>query len=82
MAGLGSVSATACTLSVLNTRVDKEYNKLPKILAIEKNSDRKQFIPLYINKYRVIALVDSGSDLTLIQEGLLRKILPYKILGY
>ena len=78
MAGLGSISATACTLSVLNTRIEKQNYKLPKILAIEKDSDRKQFIPLYINKFRIIALIDSGSDLTLIQEGLLRKILPNK----
>ena len=37
--------------------------------------DRKVYIPIYIGKYRVIACTDTGSDVTLIQEGLYNKIL-------
>ena len=43
--------------------------------------ERKVYIPIYIGKYRVIACTDTGSDVTLIQEGLYKKILgkhPYE----
>ena len=36
--------------------------------------DKKIYIPLYVNNMRVIACVDSGSDLTLMQHTLYSKL--------
>jgi len=79
MAGMDYISATAYSQnSCFNVTKIQEMDFAPKILSVEQDSDRKQFIPIYINRYRVIAFVDSGSDLTLIQEPLLNKIIPNK----
>jgi dUTPase len=42
--------------------------------------DRKIHFPVYINKFRVVACSDSGSDLTLMQENLFYKIFGSKTL--
>ncbi len=39
-------------------------------------SHRKQYAPFYINKYRVVGLVDSGADMSCMHDTLLQKILP------
>lgn len=73
MAGM-RVSATAFTLSILNSQLDGEYP--PNSIYSATISARKQFVPLYLNKFRVIALIDSGADMSCMHDSLLRKILP------
>jgi len=41
-------------------------------------SERKIFIPTYINKLRVVGCLDSGSDLTILHVSLYNKITPPK----
>ena len=82
MAGLKHISATAHLHTVLTAHTEKEYDFSPQVLSAEQDHDRKQYIPLYINNFRIIALVDSGCDLTLIQKDLLHKILPSKSRWY
>jgi len=81
IAGLKHISATANMFNVLSAQ-EENYEFSPTVLSAEKDTDRKQYIPLFINKFRIIALVDSGCDITLIQEGLLNKILPTKSRWY
>ncbi len=69
IAGLKHISATANMFNVLSAQ-EENYEVSPTVLSAEKDTDRKQYIPLFINKFRIIALVDSGCDITLIQEGL------------
>ena len=44
----------------------------------KKGLDRKLFIPLFINTYRAVACVDSGSDLSLCQVSLFNKLFKDK----
>jgi len=82
MAETNHISATAYSVVIARDKNSEEFDFSPKILAVEIDSDNKQYIPIYINKFRIIALIDSGADLTLIQEVLLDKILPNKIRKY
>jgi len=80
MAGLKHISATAHLHTVLTAHTERDFS--PQVLSAEQDHDRKQYIPLFINNFRIIALVDSGCDLTLIQKDLLYKILPSKSRWY
>ena len=37
-------------------------------------SDKKTYIPVYINKYRVVGMMDSGSNVSIIHHSLLKRI--------
>jgi hypothetical protein len=39
---------------------------------------RKLYLPIFTNKYRVIGLIDFGVDITIMQETLYHKIIPYE----
>jgi hypothetical protein len=39
---------------------------------------RKLYLPIFISKYRVIELVDCSADITIMQESLYHKIIPYE----
>ena len=39
---------------------------------------KKIYLPIFINKYRVVGLVDCGADVTIMQESLFYKIIPYE----
>jgi hypothetical protein len=41
-------------------------------------TDKKVFIRTYLNKYRVVGCVDSGSDLSIMHESLFSKIFSCK----
>jgi hypothetical protein len=73
IAELRHISATAHLHTVLTADKEKQYDFSPQVLSAEQDSDRKQYIPLFINNFRIIALVDSGCDLTLIQKDLLQR---------
>ncbi len=40
------------------------------------STDKKVFIRTYLNKYRVVGCVDSGSNLSIMHESLFSKISP------
>jgi hypothetical protein len=82
IAELRHISATAHSHTVLTAHKEKQYDFSPQVLSAEQDSDRKKYIPLFINNFRIIALVDLGCDLTLIQKDLLHKILPSKSRWY
>jgi hypothetical protein len=65
MAGYGNISATAYMIKkgiVLNTAVREK----PDIIT-ESNCTKKIFISTYLNKFRIIGCIDSGSDITILQ---------------
>jgi hypothetical protein len=74
MAALADISATSYTLSVGSQppsfscyAVDDNYNSLYMV-------ERKSYCAIYINKYRTIACIDSGSDLTVMQYELFNSL--------
>ena len=75
MAGMEKVSAkTTLVVSIFNSQLQGEFP--PNSIYSANISDRKQYAPFYINKFRIIGLIDSGADMSCMQESLLRKILP------
>ena len=74
MAGMGKISATAFMVNIFNSQLQGEFP--PNSIYATSISDRKQYSPFYINKFRVIGLVDSGADMSCMHDTLLRKILP------
>jgi len=75
MAEKANISATSFTVQA--------YNSPPKCLSVSyrEGLDKKLFIPVYISNYRVIACLDSGSDLTIMQIGLYKSIFKNKKLS-
>jgi len=73
LADKANISATAFMLS---TGSQSTSNKNKTFQCFEINShlreglERKIYFPIFINNFRVIACVDSGSDVTLMQESL------------
>jgi len=74
MAGMSKISATSFMISIMHSQLQGEFP--PHSIYSATISDRKQFAPFYINRFRVIGLIDSGADMSCMQEGLLKKILP------
>ncbi len=75
MAGMEKVSAkTTLMVSIFNSQLQGEFP--PNSIYSANISDRKQYAPFYVNKFRIIGLIDSGADMSCMQESLLRKILP------
>ena len=74
MAGMGKISATAFMVNIFNSQLQGEFP--PNSVYVTSISDRKQYAPFYINKFRVIGLVDSGADMSCMHDSVLRKILP------
>jgi len=52
--------------------IDRKNLKLPGT----RGPAKKLYLPIFINKYRVIGLVDCGADITIMQESLYHKIIP------
>ena len=74
LAGMGKISATSYMISIFNSQLQGDFP--PNSIYATAISDRKQFAPFYINRFRIIGLVDSGADMSCIQENLLKRILP------
>jgi len=72
MAEKANISATSFMVQACNSP--------PKCLSVSyrEGLDKKLFIPVYIGNYRVIACLDSGSDLTIMQIGLYKSIFNNK----
>jgi len=69
MAGYSKISATSTLV-----QIKPPTKSLPHSVYQITESDQKIYIPTFLNKFRVIGCVDSGSDLTLIQTSLFKKI--------
>ena len=72
IAGMGNISATAYMIRIMGSQ---DTNSIFKISG--NDDDKKIFIPVYLNKLRVIACTDTGSDLTLLQISCFKKIFPH-----
>ena len=71
MAGYGKISATAFMIRrgivLANSAREKPKSEV-------KDSSKKIYIPTYINNLRTVGCVDSGSDITILQYDLYRRI--------
>jgi hypothetical protein len=72
IAGYQNISATACMIKLPPSH---QPVKTHSILQIDQEKVRKIYIPLYLNNIRTIGCMDSGSDITILQEGLLREFI-------
>jgi len=80
MASKSNISATAYMLT-LGIQSKIKSKKLINCYAVETpygNLEKKIYMTLYINNLRVIACVDSGSDITIMQEGLYNAIFKHR----
>ena len=82
LADYGKISATAYMLSAA-TNNNKSLNSemslrgetnLPRVLNIVNTTDKKNFIPVYFGRIRIVGFLDTGSDLTVLQDAYFRKI--------
>jgi hypothetical protein len=67
MAGYSQYTATTFMANIRR----KNY-KLPG----SRGPAKKMYLPIYINKCRIVGLVDCGTDVTILQESLYYKIMP------
>ena len=67
LAGYSGVSATAYV-------VQSPVSCNDSVFQIKQNS-KKIYIPIFINKWRIVGLVDSGSDVTILCNSLYKQIL-------
>ena len=72
MAGYSKISATA--FMTKQVTIDKNKAKGKPILETVPNTDRKIYIPTYINRFRMVGCVDSGSDLTILHDSYYKRI--------
>ena len=73
MAGMG-IPKTIYTLNIFNCQLQGDHP--PNRLYSANISARKQFVPFFINKFRIIALIDTGADMSCMHDTLLRKLIP------
>ena len=73
IAGYKNISATAFMARVNKNIQHHRKNYRETIYQISEN-DKKIYIPVYLNKYRAVGCVDSGSDLTLVHFSLFKKL--------
>ncbi len=52
MAGMGKISATAYMITIFNSQLQLQGEFPPNSIYAALISDRKQYAPFYINKYR------------------------------
>ena len=69
MAGYSQFSATTYMASA-----GRKNYKLPG----SRGPAKKMYLPIFVNKFRIVGLVDCGADVTIMQESLFYKIMPAK----
>ncbi len=95
MAGYGQISATSCIVTSSDRTtipVDIDYNtvtmnsfRLEKYAYLNKKNtrdvetDRQIYVPFYVNNHRVVGLMDSGSDITIMHASLYKRIFQTKL---
>jgi transposase InsO family protein len=77
IAGMGNISATSYMLRQMSSQ---DTNFIFRNASKNKN-EKKIYIPIYLNKFRLIACTDTGSDVTLMQNSLFKTIFPYRALS-
>ena len=83
LAGYGKISATSYMIKIDRDTMDNNYlegEPLYRIYSTDSSddSDRKIYIPTYLNKFRIVGCVDSGSDLTILHTSYFEKIFNNK----
>ena len=76
MAGYGNISATA--YMIRSRGATPSLNQHPTVCQVDQDKVRKIYIPLYVNNKRVIGCMDSGSDITIMHEGMFNRIFQGK----
>jgi hypothetical protein len=79
MAGYGKISATSYLLTSGDRRIKASFKKgKPTYKCFMTHSlpgaDRKLYIPIFINKFRIVGCVDTGSDMTILHMSYFKKI--------
>ena len=69
LAGYANISATACQINL----------PYKGNMSRDQDSDKKIFLPTFINKFRLVGCLDPGSDVTLMHESLFNKICHNKL---
>ena len=73
IAGYKNISATSFMTRV-NRNIENRRKSLNRTVCQVSENDKKIYIPVYLNKYRTVGCVDSGSDLTLLHFSLFKKL--------
>ena len=73
IAGYKNISATAF-MARINNNIENRRKIVKGTIYQVSETDKKIYIPVYLNRYRAVGCVDSGSDLTLIHLSLFKKI--------
>ena len=58
----------------INNNIENRRKIVKGTIYQVSETDKKIYIPVYLNRYRAVGCVDSGSDLTLIHLSLFKKI--------
>jgi hypothetical protein len=74
MAENSSISATSFMININHQRPEQIQLYAFDNQIHRDGIDRKTYFPVYINNYRVVVCADSGSDLTIIQFSLFKKL--------
>jgi hypothetical protein len=74
MAENSSISATSFMININHQRPEQIQLYAFDNQIHRDGIDRKTYFPVYINNYRVVVCADSGSDLTIIQLSLFKKL--------
>ena len=74
IAGYQRISATHCISGVGKPRPELAPARRTVLMTGVPGSDRKTYLRVYMGGSRVIGLLDSGSDLTILQERMFRRL--------
>ena len=78
LADYGKISATAFMIRrVYNNKLNiQQQPRSPhqEKLVHQSRQSKKIYIPVYLNKFRIVGCLDSGSDVTIMQESLFNQI--------
>jgi len=77
MAGYRQISATACTIKVGSLSTYNSNSPCSKNTS-DPGIVRKIYIPTYLNRIRVVGCMDSGSDITILQQSMYDRIFKSK----
>ena len=76
MAGYRHISATACMVKVGRTSILSNSSSTDPGTTPNTDLVKKIYIPVYLNNIRVVGCMDSGSDITILQQSMYNRIFP------
>ena len=74
MAGYRHISATACMVKVGRTSILSNSTSTEPGKKSDSDIVKKIYIPVYLNNTRVVGCMDSGSDITILQQSMYSRI--------